>query len=293
MNIENLVFEGGGVKGMAYVGAYQILEEKKLLSNLKRCAGASAGAIIATLIAADFTSKELDKIMRTSNFNEFLDDSWFPPTNIWRLFKKFGWHKGKAFENWFKEVLKQKGQQDATFATFQGKELYLIGTDVGAQKIIVFSKEVTPNMKIVEAVRASMAIPLVFTGVKKGKTLLVDGGVYSNYPLNLFDKKTKNKKTLGFRVDSKNEIMLYREKIPKIPTQVTNLKTYAQVLIGGLIDAANSSHLSGDDWNRTVFIDSLGIGATQFSLSKEQQQALVDSGKQGMQRYLDWKRRAK
>lgn len=291
MKIENLVFEGGGVKGMAYVGAYQVLAERKLLDNIKRCAGASAGAIVATLIAAGFTPQELEKVMKKTDFSTFMDDSWFPPANIWRLVQRYGWYKGTAFERWFSSTLDMKGLKDATFNDLS-IDLYLTGTDVGGSKTLVFSRETTPEMKLVEAVRASMAIPLVFTGVRKGKTLLVDGGVYANYPLNLFDKKGVNKKTLGFRVDTKEEILLYKEDVPRSRTEVHSLKDYLQVLVGGLIDAANSVHLSDEDWNRTVFIDSLGIGATQFALTRKQQQALVDSGRKHMQRYLDWKLRS-
>lgn len=42
---ENLVFEGGGVKGLAFCGALKILEQKGIMANVKRLAGSSAGAI--------------------------------------------------------------------------------------------------------------------------------------------------------------------------------------------------------------------------------------------------------
>lgn len=51
----NLVFEGGGVKGIAYVGALGVLEERKITLNIERIGGTSAGAINAILLGLGFT----------------------------------------------------------------------------------------------------------------------------------------------------------------------------------------------------------------------------------------------
>ena len=55
-HFRNLVFEGGGVKGIAYVGAMKVLKEEGILPNIKRVGGTSAGAINATLFALGFTN---------------------------------------------------------------------------------------------------------------------------------------------------------------------------------------------------------------------------------------------
>ena len=54
----NLIFEGGGVKGIAYVGALQVLEEHGILSDVVRVGGTSAGAINSVLLACDYTFNE-------------------------------------------------------------------------------------------------------------------------------------------------------------------------------------------------------------------------------------------
>ena len=56
--IENLVFEGGGVRGIAFTGAIQCLEEKGILKNVKRFAGSSAGALAATMLALNYNASE-------------------------------------------------------------------------------------------------------------------------------------------------------------------------------------------------------------------------------------------
>ena len=59
----NLVFEGGGVKGVAYVGALQVLEDRGIAGRVDAVAGTSAGAITAALVAAGYSAAELKTTM--------------------------------------------------------------------------------------------------------------------------------------------------------------------------------------------------------------------------------------
>lgn len=69
---ENIVFQGGGAKGIAFVGAVQVLEKEKRLIDLLRVAGTSAGAIQATLLALEYSAKEMLALLDT-DFSTFLD----------------------------------------------------------------------------------------------------------------------------------------------------------------------------------------------------------------------------
>ena len=71
---KNLIFEGGGVKGIAYVGAIKVLEEKGIMSNIVRVGGTSAGAINAVLVGLGYTSAQTLNIMNKLNFKKFMDD---------------------------------------------------------------------------------------------------------------------------------------------------------------------------------------------------------------------------
>jgi NTE family protein len=55
-----------------------------------------------------------------------------------------------------------------------------------------------------------------------------------------------------------------------------------------MMDMANKTHLHENDWHRTVFIDTLGIRTTDFNLSGEKIDALLQSGEKGMNKYLEW-----
>ena len=59
------VFSGGGIKGIALIGAYEEIEKRGY--QFERVAGASAGAIIAALIAAKYSSKEIYQILDELN----------------------------------------------------------------------------------------------------------------------------------------------------------------------------------------------------------------------------------
>ena len=62
-NITNLVFEGGGVKGIAYAGALEALEEANLLAQITAVAGTSAGAITSCLLALRYSAAEIKKLV--------------------------------------------------------------------------------------------------------------------------------------------------------------------------------------------------------------------------------------
>ena len=71
--IENLVFKGGGVLGIAYAGAIEALEKQGILSQVKRTAGTSAGAVAAALISLGYSSKEIVEVLGDTNFKKFQD----------------------------------------------------------------------------------------------------------------------------------------------------------------------------------------------------------------------------
>ena len=71
---KNLVFEGGGVKGIAYAGALQVLEAQGVLPDIRRVAGTSAGAIVASLVALGAGSSDVADVVGGTHFREFMDD---------------------------------------------------------------------------------------------------------------------------------------------------------------------------------------------------------------------------
>ena len=317
-NFKNLVFEGGGVKGIAYGGALDVLDQKKLLQNITRVAGTSAGAINATLLALGYSSKEVSDIVADTDFSSFEDSSSFF-SDVLRVIKKFGWNKGDAFTDFMREQIRKKtNSADFTFeqlnqtVTDNGggfRHLYVASTNLSAQKVQVFSHEDTPDVKIADAARMSMSIPLYFKAFKWHGDIMVDGGVSYNYPIDLFDnvkyldsekngkKETYsslkghvfNYETLGFRLDSKEVIEYARNNWAIPPKNITNIKKYSLSLVDFMMEMANRTHLHQNDWGRTVFIDTLGVKTTDFKGVKERIDDLINSGKKAVSDYFNWR----
>lgn len=323
----NLVFEGGGVKGIAYVGAMQVLDAKGILPNIQRVGGTSAGAINATLVGLGFTPGETLAILTALNFKSFLDDDWGIVRDTARLIEDFGWYKGDFFRNWIATLIAQKtGNSEATFSdVFQSKkqkgfrDLYFIGTNLSTGFSEAFSYEHTPGMRVADAVRMSMSIPLFFAAKRsKRRDVYVDGGVLDNYPVRLFDRQkyvdanfhtppnyqahnqqlqqlnlhlspyVYNQETLGFRLDTAQEIGLFRDQAEPPQRQINDFFDYAWALIETIMNSQDSYHLESNDWHRTVYIDTLGVGTTDFSLNDATKNALVQSGVENATKYLAW-----
>ena len=85
----NLVFQGGGVKGIAYAGALQVLESRGILAQIERVAGTSAGAITACLVSLNYDAAYITKTIKTLNFKSFEDKEW-----IWKKYWYYGFHLG-------------------------------------------------------------------------------------------------------------------------------------------------------------------------------------------------------
>ena len=324
----NLVFEGGGVKGIAYVGALGVLEEKGISSAIERIGGTSAGAINAILLGLGYSLKETTDILWSLDFNEFMDDSWGVVRDTDRLITQFGWYKGDYFRSWIGKLIKEKtGNSESTFADVEAmkakrgfKSLYFMGTNLSTSFSEIFSAEHTPRYCIADAVRISMSIPLFFAAKRSMRgDVYVDGGVLDNYPIKLFDREkyvqsgssarteyyeklnsqlataerpissyVYNKETLGFRLDTKDEISVFRDHAEPAHRHVNNFFDYTWALIHTILEAQQSSHLHNDDWARTIYIDTLGVSTTDFNLPDDRKKRLVQSGRDGAQAYLRW-----
>ena len=253
-----------------------------------------------------------------------MDDSWGLIRDVNRLLTDFGWFKGDAFSKWIKkQIFGLTGKGSVTFSDLETwkkdnpggfRSLYVVGTNLSLQIPEVFSAETVPDMEIWYAVRISMSIPLFFAAVKEADgDIFIDGGVTWNYPLNLFDDKrylsdpenqrlytdpdyptrlgvdhVYNKETLGFRVDTKDEIAAAKKNWHRPPKEIEDFVDYLKALLGFMMDIANKAHLHENDWHRTVFIDAKGVRTTDFNLTTDKVEELIKSGEEGTSAYFRW-----
>ncbi|XP_059158901.1 uncharacterized protein LOC131942947, partial [Physella acuta] len=190
-------FEGGGNKGLAYVGCLKYLEELQMLGEIKRVAGSSAGAITAALVALGYTADDVEGFLSLDIKSVFLDHSCGYLSLLPNLMRKFGWNPGKKILTWFGEKIKAKSAKQDPDMTFydlyreKQMELCVVVTNLNHMRVEYCHPKTTPDMPIREALRMSMAIPGVFSPRRYDNhgelDTYVDGGVLCNYPIHCFD----------------------------------------------------------------------------------------------------------
>lgn len=278
----NLVFEGGGVKGIAYAGALGVLEQRGVLPQVTAVAGTSAGAITAALVALGYTPEELTTTMLALDLKSFEDGRLEGPV---RLVEKYGFYKGDAFLDWMREqVAARLRSPDATFADLAAAgrpDLRVVATDLATQVPATFSPATTPTMAIAEAVRMSMSIPFFFAAVHDAGSVYVDGGAVWNFPIEMFDAGAPNPATLGFRFENTSAK-------PRPPLHVGDIVEFTKALYEAMSMVQTDFYRrSAADVERTVVIDDLGITATEFGLSTAQKDELLAHGTSATDAFLN------
>lgn len=164
----HLVLGSGGARGLAHIGVIEVLEEKGL--EIVSVAGCSMGAVVGGLYAAGYNQayKEWMLTMTRSTVFNLLDFT----------FTRQGFIKGEKVFNVLREVTGAQEIQDLKIP------FTAVATDMLRNQEVHYT-----SGDLYKALRASIAIPGVFTPVLENGQFLVDGGVLNPLPLNLVQKK--------------------------------------------------------------------------------------------------------
>ncbi|MDB5232265.1 MAG: patatin [Chitinophagaceae bacterium] len=309
---KNLVMEGGGIRGIAYTGAIEILDSLGIIKQLERVGGSSAGAIEATMIAIGYSPKELIEVLGTIPLKTFNDGSL--TGGLHRLKKKLGFYRSKNLNKWISELIEKKtGDSLITFKELHDqrfqknyKDLYITGTDLTYRRLKIFSFEHYPGMRIADALRISFSIPFYFEPVfinDSGRIitdtfnlkyhLMVDGGLLNNYPVMMFDDSAylsgsitvagKNKETLGLMLDKPSQVG-YVNMSENRPLKIHSLHDYFNAVYETSIDRPNPDDL---DLKRTIVISDLDLNGRIRKLPMKVILNLIESGRQGARNFFN------
>jgi NTE family protein len=283
------VFEGGGVKAVALVGALQVAEEKGF--GWKQLAGASAGAIIASLLAAGYRGDELAELMIEEDFGQFLSKTWvhhipyLGPAS--RLLVKKGLYSGRPLEQWIGKLLAKKGVR--TFADLKDRNLRIIASDISRGALLVLPKDLeeygypAERLTVARAVRMSCSIPYFFDPAKvlyrpsKSVSYIVDGGLLSNFPVWLFDRERPRWPTFGFRLISETEGQ---------PHEIHGPINLFLAMFLTMMEAHDNRHIKEQDRLRTIQVPTTGVGLTDFHISREKRQELYEAGRKAAEAFF-------
>jgi len=295
------VFEGGGVKGIGLIGAVAVAEEKGY--QWVNVAGTSAGAIVAALLAAGYTAVELKEIMQGLDYNKFKDASTLDKIPVLgpltSLVLENGIYEGKFFENWIRGLLKQKNIEtfgDLVLKEYRNEYTYrfklrVITSDISRGRLLVLPQDIAEfgvqpeDLNVAFAVRMSMSIPFFYEPVTirniktKQVSYIVDGGLLSNYPVWLFDSDEDIPPwpTIGFKLVEPGEGKPHRIRGPI---------SLLAALFSTMMEAHDARYIKDEHFSRTIPIPTLGIGTTEFDITREKSEALYQSGKDAAEKFF-------
>jgi NTE family protein len=276
------VFSGGGMRSIAMVGAYQVLEEKGI--QITRLAGTSGGSVIAAFIAAGYSSQELkDLVFETKTtsllderrpcFNQFLS-KWL--LMYWRM----GLYKGDALEGWIGDKLAKKGVR--TFLDLPEGTLRLIASDLTSGRLLVLPDDLLAygidlkHFPLAKAIRMSCSIPYFFEPVKlktsDGVHYIVDGGVLSGFPMWLFGDEKTVRPVIG--VTLKPSIKERKKK------EIRNAFQLYESLFATMKEAHDTRYIEKKYAKNVIFIPTSASDTVNFDLLDEKKHALIEIGRE-------------
>jgi len=363
----DLVFEGGGAKGMVFVGAYDELVKRGHTAG--RLLGTSAGAITAALLAAGYTPKEMldalnerengqpvfagfmgepppftreeilasaiRKLLRDVNLKfvpDFLENKMdgaiaemlaekSRPRHFFAFVERGGWYAADRFITWLQSKLDtgpwKTGQRQfsgMTLKQFYDEaqiDLSVVASDTTDGRLLVLNHHTAPDCPLVWAVRMSMSIPLVWNeviwedgwGDYLGRPMrghvIVDGGMLSNFPIELFISDERQvTRLMGPKQDNPVLGLLIDESLPVEPAKRGFLvdidvkpgefKTVQR--FKRLIDTMTGAHdkmVIEEFEHLVVRLPAAGYGTTEFDMSDERRKALVAAGERAVSAYFD------
>lgn len=320
---KNLVFQGGGVKGIAYIGAIETLDQAGILEPIQRVAGASVGAITALLVSFRLPVPETVALLNSLDFSKVpgdmqANDSPFIPNfiekpldkagstieDLWRLYNHYGWHSSSYIYGWLQDTIAGQcgGNKMATFAEFRQRgfrDLHVVTTNLDRQTAVIFCADTTPNVAVADTVRMSMSVPMFFESLQfDGQKLgsgdhYVDGGTVLNYPITIFDT-AQHVSDLTNLVDGVNRetlgcTLFSPPECGPVGKPVTDLRSYFVALFETLLATQIITlQNSPADIRRSIFISNQCVGATDFDIKPDSDiyNKLVAGGVTAVQDFL-------
>ena len=267
-----LVLSGGGVRGIAHVGAMQALEDLHYLDKFETFVGTSVGSLIASMYVIGYKPNELLYFIQNFDMNKIKS------IDITNIFDKYGLDTGANIEHIIKNFIQAKGYDPQIsllkLYNLTKKKLILSTTCLNTQTICYLSYENYPDLPLCIAIRMSISVPIYFIPVKYKNKLYVDGACIDNFPIHLFS-------------DQYDQVLgIYLNDTSSVISDIDNIENYILSLIGCLKKGVTNNYING--LNKYVICINLeSIIAIDFNISNDKKKELYNNGyKQTVSYYL-------
>ncbi|GAJ11997.1 unnamed protein product, partial [marine sediment metagenome] len=173
-------------------------------------------------------------------------------------------------------------------------KLRVIASDISRGRLLVLPQDIADfgvrpgDLNVAAAVRMSMSIPFFYEPVKLRNmktnqvSYIVDGGILSNFPVWLFDTEGEVSAwpTFGFKLVEPDEEM-------QVPHRIRGPISLLAALFSTMMEAHDARYIKDEQFIRTIPIPTLGVGTTEFDISREKSEALYQSGREAAEKFFD------
>lgn len=280
-----LVLSGGGAKGLAHIGTLKALEENNV--PIDYITGTSMGGIVGALYAAGYSPSEIEYIALSDDFQEWVNGRF--KSDFRYFFKKKPDNPSflnakleidTSFNASFRTNLVNDIPLNFALIQLLGQASVTANTDfnklfVPYRCVVsdIFLKKMVPigSGSLVEAVRGTMAVPLVYRPVKVGDKYVFDGGIYNNFPVDVMKTEFAPDYIIGVNVSSKTYNEYPKENDDKVVNRflmymfLANSDT-ASVGKNGLIIQPNIADFGATDFKKVQDIIQSGYDATMANM---------------------------
>jgi NTE family protein len=278
-----LILSGGGIKVISIVGAIKVLSEKGHLCKVKEMCGVSAGAWMAFMLACKCPVEIMERMILDLDFGKMRN---FSPDAFIGFPETFGLDDGAHLCKMLESIIRIALKVDPaiTFGDMaKDTDKYFNfrcwATDLNTYKVREFSAKETPQVKIIDALRASMALPLYFTPSRDPITghILSDGAIQGNLPLHhLTDSECQESLSIGFSNENRET---------SDGTEPQDLFSFINAIFSTLLHSRNEAAL--EKWKHTIMrIPVAEYPSWNFEACRKDKEMLLSKGTLAAKQWL-------
>lgn len=174
----HLVLGAGGMKTIGYIGTLHELADRGV--EFASIAACSAGSVFGACLAAGVAPELLRQTVMQAEFEELIGE----PAMRWAPggWAQLSWPRARFKESGLPELFRRLAGGDPTFAELE-VPFATVGLDLISSRMLVYSRETTPNMRVADAVGIATAVPFLFPPHETSERVIVDGALASQLPV--------------------------------------------------------------------------------------------------------------
>lgn len=258
-----LVLSGGGIKGLAHLGALHFLEEENILNDIQIFAGTSVGALLSTLIIIGYRPAQIFDILLNENLNNL------KCIDIFDIFDTFGIDSGKNIQFFINRLIEKRDlPSDISLNNLYKitqKKIIFTTVCVNTKNVVYISYLSHPDLALNKAIMMSISIPWFYKPIQFNDDLYIDGGCIDNYPIHIFADKLDQ------------VIGIYLTQSKYILNNIPNIETYTCQILQCFMESMDYNSMRGFE-NYTIKITLDNLSAIDYEIPKKDKIKMFESG---------------